>query len=72
MKRTRTSVLRRAVMWAAGVVLVVSVVAWLVSLFGVYWTPAEESGWAVGLNSGAYWASRGPHGNPIGWYLVRR
>jgi hypothetical protein len=37
MMRTRTSLLRRTVMWAAGVVLVVSVAAWVVSLWAPQW-----------------------------------
>jgi hypothetical protein len=32
-RRTRVSLLRRAVMWGAGVVLTVSVVAWVLSMF---------------------------------------
>jgi hypothetical protein len=36
-KHTRTNLLRRIVTWAAGVVLVVSVAAWVVSIFGAEW-----------------------------------
>ncbi|HZW06480.1 MAG TPA: hypothetical protein VFF65_05100 [Phycisphaerales bacterium] len=37
MRRTRTNLLRRAVMWTAGLVLVVSVAAWLGSVAGWEW-----------------------------------
>jgi hypothetical protein len=49
-KRIRTSLVRRVVMWAAGVVLVVSVAGWLLSLacvgcespFGEFWVTRGE------------------------------
>lgn len=38
MKRNRTSLIRRVVMWTARVVLVLSIAIWCLSLFWVSWT----------------------------------
>jgi len=44
-KRTRTSPLRRVVMWAAGMVLVLSVVAWMISLIvQIEWSVPPAAG----------------------------
>jgi len=52
-KRTRTSLFRRAVMWAAGVVLVVSVAGWVASVSVPDWFPLVDGPPIhVGLNSG--------------------
>lgn len=66
MRRTRTSLLRRTVMWAAGVVPVVSVAAWLASLFGVGW---GFSTGVVGVSEGAFIVFRQRQSNPYpsGW-----
>ena len=71
MRDTRTSLLRRAVMWAAGVVLVMSVAALPVSRLGVSWCGADRQWWAA-LREGQVWvghpASGGPGASvPHGW-----
>jgi len=78
--RARTSLLRRIVMWAAGVVLVVCVAGWVVSLANVHY--GHSSGMGIGFGKGelcvhnihaylelpAGWStSESPVGTPRSW-----
>ncbi|QKK09755.1 MAG: hypothetical protein HND58_17355 [Planctomycetota bacterium] len=70
LKRRRERV-RRAVMWAAGAVLVVSVAAWVASLWAITWAPTSP-GISVGLVRGFFWLHnlgpfRGAGLHSVGW-----
>jgi len=73
MKLARTNLLRRTVMWAAGVVLVVSVAAWVVSLFSVKWLDAGFPALSVSLDNGVMQIHNhgpsGPSSRP-GWHAL--
>ena len=71
--RRRTSLLHRVVMWAAGVVLVTSVVAWCpAGGLAASWHPRDESWW-IGVGDGCIWGGC-PHwmGETMGLPGIRR
>jgi hypothetical protein len=59
-RRTGTRLLRRAVMWAAGAVLVLSVACWCpAGGLAACWHPRDRSWW-IGVGDGCVWGGR-PH-----------
>ena len=68
MLRRRRERVRRVAMWAAGVVLVMSVAAWVASLWGLVWETEFNRG--ASLYGGAFSVGRGNHHVGAGFYVL--
>jgi len=69
--RTRTNLLRRAVMWTAGVVLAVSVAAWVAGRWPIYWQSRNGSGFALSYGRLFIWIDLNAVRNYDAWWSLR-